>query len=266
MNDQSQASRALKSLRERSGLSVREVANRLGVPLSTYSSYERTFKKQFLPMELVTKLSNIFGNDGKSGILFGEVLALGMPSHQVDDSIGLIADQHLGKPQSLLAPMLEQDQIKQAGYDRHKRMIIHPAGDHITIRGVTKNERHIHFRLLEDDIGGVPRPPGIDPDAQAFAFFTPDDRMSPRWRRGELVFVQPFRPPVPGDHMLIFHKPHADQADDVYFAKYALSTYDYIAMEFYTVDAKSNGATFIGLPPSEVTSMWRVFEWSELIG
>ena len=265
MNDRNQASRALKALRERSGLSVRDVAAGLNIPLSTYSSYERTFKKQFLPMELVTKLAPLLTQGDPPKISFGEVLELGVPKHEVEDTIGLIVDRHLGRPNSLLAPLLEEEAAKLAGYDRHKAMVIHPAGDHVPVRGITKNERDVHFRLLDIQIGMVPRPPGIASDAQAFAFYAPDDRMSPRWRRGEIVFVQPFRPPVPGDHSVIFHKSHSDQAEDVYFSKYALATDNYVAMEFYTVNAKSNGSTYIGLPPSEITSIWRVFEWSELI-
>lgn len=61
----SAASRQLKLLRQRAGLSIREVAQRLGMEHgSSYQHYEDRFKKPLLPLDLVMKLAPIFETGG----------------------------------------------------------------------------------------------------------------------------------------------------------------------------------------------------------
>lgn len=61
----SAASRQLKLLRQRAGLSIREVAQQLGMEHgSSYQHYEDRFKKPLLPLELVMKLVPIFEAGG----------------------------------------------------------------------------------------------------------------------------------------------------------------------------------------------------------
>lgn len=58
-------SRQLKLLRQRAGLSIREVAQALGMDHgSSYQHYEDRFKKPFLPLDLVIKLAPIFEAGG----------------------------------------------------------------------------------------------------------------------------------------------------------------------------------------------------------
>lgn len=78
----------LKNLREqtRPKLSVREVAARLGMPLSSYSFYEsKKYKKPILPFDLVKKLATIFAGHGVDK---NEVYALaGLTNSLVESSI-----------------------------------------------------------------------------------------------------------------------------------------------------------------------------------
>jgi len=61
----SAASRKLKALRQRAGLSIRQVAQALGMEYgSSYQHYEDRFKKPLLPLELVLKLVPIFAPSG----------------------------------------------------------------------------------------------------------------------------------------------------------------------------------------------------------
>ena len=61
----SPASRKLKQLRQRAGLSIREVAHALGMENgSSYQHYEDRFRKPFLPLELTQKLIPIFATKG----------------------------------------------------------------------------------------------------------------------------------------------------------------------------------------------------------
>lgn len=63
----------LKRLRVRADYTVRQLANELGMPPSTYSAYEDKFKKPELPVALARALAKLFG---RRGVDEGEVLAL----------------------------------------------------------------------------------------------------------------------------------------------------------------------------------------------
>jgi phage repressor protein C with HTH and peptisase S24 domain len=61
MAEVSAVSRRLKLLRQRAGLSIREVAQALGMEHgSSYQHYEDRFKKPLMPLELVLKLVPVF--------------------------------------------------------------------------------------------------------------------------------------------------------------------------------------------------------------
>jgi transcriptional regulator with XRE-family HTH domain len=74
MTEISAVSRRLKQLRQRSGLSIREVAQALGMEHgSSYQHYEDRFKKPLLPLDLIRKLVPIFE---PAGIDSAELYAL----------------------------------------------------------------------------------------------------------------------------------------------------------------------------------------------
>jgi transcriptional regulator with XRE-family HTH domain len=61
----SSVSRKLKQLRQRAGLSIREVAHALGMENgSSYQHYEDRFRKPFLPLDFAQRLVPIFGAKG----------------------------------------------------------------------------------------------------------------------------------------------------------------------------------------------------------
>jgi phage repressor protein C with HTH and peptisase S24 domain len=61
-------SRRLKEIRRRAGLSIREVAEALGMEHgSSYQHYEDRYRKPFLPLDLVQKLVPIFAKAGAPG-------------------------------------------------------------------------------------------------------------------------------------------------------------------------------------------------------
>src|SRR5215469_815276 len=65
MPDTSSVSRRLKQLRQRAGLSIREVAHALGMEHgSSYQHYEDRFRKPLLPLEMAQRLIPIFGAGG----------------------------------------------------------------------------------------------------------------------------------------------------------------------------------------------------------
>ena len=65
MADASPVSRKLKQLRQRSGLSIREVAHALGMEHgSSYQHYEDRYRKTHLPLDFVRRLIPIFEKGG----------------------------------------------------------------------------------------------------------------------------------------------------------------------------------------------------------
>lgn len=76
MAETSAAARDLKRLRERSGLSIREVASAIERPASTYASYEDKYRKPYLPLELAKQLEAVLVGRGEPAITSNDVLAL----------------------------------------------------------------------------------------------------------------------------------------------------------------------------------------------
>jgi len=65
MPDSASVSRRLKQLRQRAGLSIREVAHALGMEHgSSYQHYEDRFRKPLLPLDMAQRLAPIFGTKG----------------------------------------------------------------------------------------------------------------------------------------------------------------------------------------------------------
>jgi phage repressor protein C with HTH and peptisase S24 domain len=65
MPDITSVSRRLKQLRQRAGLSIREVAHALGMEHgSSYQHYEDRFRKPLLPLEMAQRLAPIFAAKG----------------------------------------------------------------------------------------------------------------------------------------------------------------------------------------------------------
>lgn len=61
MSERSEIPSKIKALREKSGLTVRELARRLDVPLGTYANYEtQRTKRPYLAMEWAEKLADAY--------------------------------------------------------------------------------------------------------------------------------------------------------------------------------------------------------------
>src|SRR5215813_15603374 len=74
MTEISEAARRLKVLRERSGLSMREVSEALGWTLTRYQHYEDRYRRRYLPIELAYQLADLFV---PRGVPRADVLELG---------------------------------------------------------------------------------------------------------------------------------------------------------------------------------------------
>jgi phage repressor protein C with HTH and peptisase S24 domain len=103
MRDVSAVARRLKQIRTRAGLSIRQVAESLGMEHgSSYQHYEDRFKKPLLPLDLILRLLPIFG---PHGIDAADLFALA----GVDGS-GQRPLQAFTRPESM-APMMRIDEL-----------------------------------------------------------------------------------------------------------------------------------------------------------
>jgi len=65
MTDNAPVGPKLKALREEAGLSIRQMADALGMPgASSYNHYETRYKKSFLPIDLIVKITSILNEHG----------------------------------------------------------------------------------------------------------------------------------------------------------------------------------------------------------
>jgi hypothetical protein len=110
----SAASRKLKQLRQRAGLSIRQVAQALGMEYgSSYQHYEDRYKKPLLPLELVLKLVPIFA---PAGIEAGELYALaGVDASGERPAGGLVAGGVKGESSGRILRIPELDVRAAAG-------------------------------------------------------------------------------------------------------------------------------------------------------
>lgn len=169
MSEISEAARRLKGLRERSGLSMRQVADALGWSLTRYQHYEDRYKRRWLPLDLARQLGALFE---PRGIDPQELLALA----------GL-------EPPELPA--------SRAGPALGARDLVLPppgAGRDLPVLGAVKGGAEGFYFNEGEAKEFVLRPAGLQGVANAFALYVDGDSMEPRYFAGELLYVNPNRP------------------------------------------------------------------------
>ncbi len=129
-----------------------------------------------------------------------------------------------------------------------------------TAQGGTEGVFHLNTT------GGGPidwarRPPGLVGMTSIFAIYVEGDSMVP-WRQpGELLFVQDGRTPAPGNHVIVITQDHEPEAPARARVKKLLRrTAQTVELEQY------NPPGIITIPSANIVSLYRVLEWSEVLG
>lgn len=181
----SPAAIGLKKLRERAGMSVREVAAALDRPASSYASYEDKFKKPFLPMELASALVPIWSD---KGIARGEILKLA--------GLEMEGSGNISKLEGLKVPSITEPPQKVPSSDDLLRVI---GMGHGGLDGWSPwNGEIVQYIQRPDNLRGVPN---------AYAVFVTGTSVSPRYEPGEVIHVHPGRPVLPGAWVLVQRRP-----------------------------------------------------------
>jgi phage repressor protein C with HTH and peptisase S24 domain len=168
MSETSEAARALKRLRERAGLPMREVAEKLGWTLTRYQHYEDRYRRRYLPLELAQQLADIFAS---RGVPRTDVLALA--------GVGL-----------------EQPDLSAAA--QPKPVIIAPPPRDLPVMGTVEGgSGNVYFNEGEAK-EYIIRPPALTGVSNAFALYVHGESMEPRYYAGEVLYVNPNRPLTKG--------------------------------------------------------------------
>ncbi|MFY7850269.1 MAG: helix-turn-helix domain-containing protein [Brevundimonas sp.] len=192
MDEMFTASRRLKALRERTGLSVREVARRLGKPASTYATYEDRYKKPFLPHELVAELLPVFSEfvpKQEIYALSGAVAGVpGEAKQLAKDAAEFYARKTLGISEPAPAPQTTVMPGELMVGDKDLPV-------YASAEGGPEGAMIISY----DPIEWVKRPEPLMTVKNGFAIYVVNDSMVPAFRPGDRALVHPLRQPVAGD-------------------------------------------------------------------
>ncbi|WP_312531734.1 helix-turn-helix transcriptional regulator [Paracoccus sp. (in: a-proteobacteria)] len=84
----SHAALRLRELREKAKLSIREMAEELGIPKGKYEHYEARYKRPYLPADFAAEVARVLA---ARGVPSEEVLSLAIPgeSKEPDDNLNL---------------------------------------------------------------------------------------------------------------------------------------------------------------------------------
>lgn len=161
---------------EAMGVTATELSRKAGLDASTLNKFLRNPAASDLSLKTITKISSI------SGLQFPKlshnvqlpVAKRGQPRGSVDlqSTIPVMG----GRQRDL--PIYGEDQLGSMGY-----AFGDPASPTL--------------------LGYVERPADLTDNDRAYAVRVKDDSMSPRFRAGEMIFVDPTRPAKPGDEVMV---------------------------------------------------------------
>ena len=118
---------------------------------------------------------------------------------------------------------------------------------------------------LQDVIGYARRPPAIDSNRKAYALYIAGDSMEPRYRGGDLVYVDPRRPAMIGDDVIVQLvgdvRPDADPAEvrHVLVKQLVRNTAAHVEL------CQFNPPVSFKVPKSKIHAVHRVIPLSELL-
>jgi SOS-response transcriptional repressor LexA len=169
MAEISEAARKLKALRERSGLSMRAVAESLDWALTRYQHYEDRYRRRFLPVELVRHLAALFAPHGIDPQTVLELAGI--------DGSGI----GIG--------MASPGQPRLSDVAAHSS----PRRD-LPVIGMVKGGAEGFYFNEGEPSEYVIRPANLAGASNAFALYVDGDSMEPRYFAGEILYVNPNRP------------------------------------------------------------------------
>ena len=169
----------LKQLREHAGLTMAAMARALGFKTASgYQRYEDRGRVDYLPYKYLAGFLSALVGRGVPPITRNEIMELFGNLNEAAENIGniTIAETELRPYGVRDLPILGQARAGDDSYVFESGAVAHAF-----------SYRPIELLSLRD----------------AYSVYVNGDSMSPRFRHGELVYVDPYRPPAPGDDVVI---------------------------------------------------------------
>lgn len=136
----------------------------------------------------------------------------------------------------------------------------------VPVRGTVVGGEDGDFSFNGDVVDMVRRPPGLAGAAAVFAVYVHGDSMSPRFESGDLVFVNPMRPPTPGCDVIVEMAPAegGDIAGPCYIKRLLRRTADKVVLRQFNPPAGEKQD--FEVDRERVRNLWRVLTPAELLG
>ena len=135
----------------------------------------------------------------------------------------------------------------------------------IPVRGTVVGGTDGDFSFNGDVVDMVRRPPGLVGAASVFALYVHGDSMSPRFESGDLIFINPSRPPTPGCDVVVEMAPKLGETTGPCYVKRLLRrTADKVALRQF--NPPPGVKQDFELDRQEIKNIWRVLTAGELLG
>lgn len=245
---------ALRKLRKRAGYSMEELAQEIGYKkASGYQRYESDtdYKRDRIGVGMAEKLAAALVGRGKPPITEDEVLALA------------------GINSAALKPPGAGITSETTAYDDTGDVSARLQGINnwprdVPILGTAVGGSGSDFTLNTGEvIDYARRPPSIlhrrGSHHDVYALYVRGSSMSP-WRdSGGMIFVDPMRPPRPGDKVVVQLTNEHGEGTPAFLKVYVGQTTSTLKLKQYNPEKP------VELPLSKVAAIQRVFEWEELL-
>lgn len=130
----------------------------------------------------------------------------------------------------------------------------------VPVYGVAVGGSSADFQMNGDVVDYVRRPPGLMHSKRAFAIYVVGSSMEPRYEDGDLVYLNPDRPPRPGDDVVVQMRPNGHGAGDCYIKRLVRRTpSQWVCRQF-------NPAGEVTYQADEVDRVFKVMTSAELMG
>lgn len=135
----------------------------------------------------------------------------------------------------------------------------------VPVRGTAVGGDSGEFSFNGDVVDMVRRPPGLAGATAVFAVYVHGDSMSPRFESGDLVFVNPSRPPTPGCDVIVEMAPaNGDAAGACYIKRLLRRTGDKVILRQFNPPAGDKQD--FEIHRDRIRNLWRVLTPAELLG
>jgi phage repressor protein C with HTH and peptisase S24 domain len=232
----------LIALRKRSGLTLDQVAKRM--KLGGRSSVQRFFTSELDEITIMDamRLADVFAGLGNPPIDRTELLSLTHVSNLFEV-----------RPNETLAPRYMQLPLDVPVYGTAMGTF-REAGDGPAIEQTLVDR--------SDTIDHFTRPPGYANRTGLYGLYVQGSSMEPRWDQGDPIYVDPKRPPLIGDDVVVYLVRNVDDSDEleaVLLKRLVKRTAGYVELQQY------NPALTFQVETRRIAAMHRVIPRRELL-